>query len=179
MCSAGVTKLGGTGGFPGANRESTLFTYWILEVTYESSDGAQRARWQPRYRLENGTRFELVAEVKAADAAWAEAAASKSVERMLEFYDEEAVFIAQDGRVISGREGLRAAWTAFFGAPGIKLSWQAQVVRGSQSHDLAFSYGSWRFEQGASGQKTKQSGTYVFVWKRQADGKWKVLVDKP
>jgi uncharacterized protein (TIGR02246 family) len=126
-----------------------------------------------------GDSVQLVAEVKAADAAWAEAAESKSVERMLEFYDDEAVFIAQDGRVISGREGLRAAWTAFFGAPGIKLTWQAQVVRGSQSQDLAFSYGSWEIEQGPSGQKTKQNGTYVFVWRRQADGKWKVLVDKP
>ena len=126
-----------------------------------------------------GDSVQLVAEVKAADAAWAEAAKSKSIERMLEFYDDEAVFIAQDGRVISGREGLRAQWTAFFGAPGIKLTWQAQVVRGSQSQDLAFSYGSWEIEQGQSGQKTKQNGTYVFVWRRQADGKWKVLVDKP
>jgi uncharacterized protein (TIGR02246 family) len=126
-----------------------------------------------------GASVQLVAEVKAADAAWAEAAASKSVERMLEFYDEEGVLIVQDGTVISGREGLRAAWTAFFGTPGIELSWQAQVVRGSKSHDLAFSYGSWEIEQGPSGQKTKRTGTYVFVWKRQADGNWKVLVDKP
>jgi ketosteroid isomerase-like protein len=126
-----------------------------------------------------GDSAQLVAEVKSADAAWAEAAAAKSVERMLDFYDEAAVFIAQDGRVISGREGLRAAWTAFFGTPGIELSWQAHVVGGSQSRDLAFSYGSWEIEQGPSGQTTKRTGTYVFVWKKQADGKWKVLVDKP
>ena len=122
---------------------------------------------------------QLVAEVKAADAAWAEAAASKDVERILDFYDEDGVFIAQDGTVISGREGLRKAWTAFFGTPGIKLTWQARVVRGSQSQDLALSYGSWETEQGPLGQKTKRSGTYVFVWRRQPDGKWKVLVDKP
>ena len=126
-----------------------------------------------------GDLVRLVAEVRAADAAWADAAASKSVEGMLEFYDEEAVFIAQDGGVIRGRDCLRAAWTAFFDTPGITLSWQAQVVSGSKSHDLAFSYGSWEIEQGPVGQKTKRSGTYVFVWKRQADATWKVLVDKP
>lgn len=38
------------------------------------------------------------------------------VERMLEFYDEEAVFVAQDGKVISGLEDLRAACIA--SAPG-------------------------------------------------------------
>ena len=126
-----------------------------------------------------GDSANAVVEVKAADAAWAEAASSKSVERMMEFYDKEAVFIAQDGKVISGREGLKAAWTAFFSVPGITLSWQAHAVRESQAHDLAFSYGSWEIEQGPPGQKTKRSGTYVFIWKRQENGKWKVLVDKP
>ncbi len=38
----------------------------------------------------------VVAEVKAADAAWAEAAASKSAERVVEFYDDKGVFIGQD-----------------------------------------------------------------------------------
>jgi uncharacterized protein (TIGR02246 family) len=121
----------------------------------------------------------LVAEVKAADAAWAEAAASKSVDRMLEFYDDEAVFIRQDGKVISGLEDLRVAWTAFFAVPGIKLSWQVLEVKASQSRDLACSYGPWETEQGPPGQQTKQSGTYVFVWRKQPDGRWKVLVDKP
>jgi uncharacterized protein (TIGR02246 family) len=129
--------------------------------------------------VEEGDSGQLVAEVKAADAAWAQAAASRSVERVVDFYDEEGVFIAQDGTVISGREALRAAWTAFFDTPGMKLSWQTQVVRGAKSHDLAVSYGSWETEQGPPGQQTKQSGTYVFVWKKQVDGKWKVLVDKP
>ena len=98
---------------------------------------------------------------------------------MVDFYDEEGVFIAQDGAVISGREGLRAAWVAFFGTPGVDLTWQAQEVRASKSHDLAVSNGSWQIEQGPPGQKARRSGPYVFVWKRQADGRWKVLVDKP
>lgn len=122
---------------------------------------------------------QLVAEIKAADAAWAEAAASKSVERMLEFYDDEAVFIGQDGKVISGLADLRAAWTAFFAVPGIKLSWQVREVKAAQSRGLACSYGPWETEQGPPGQQTKQRGTYVFVWRKQTDGRWKVLVDKP
>ena len=121
----------------------------------------------------------LEAEIRAADTAWAEAAASKNVERMLEFYDQEGVFIAQDGRVISGREGLRAAWTAFFAVPGIRLSWQTLMVTGSRAHDLACSYGPWEVDQGLLDQQTRRTGTFVFVWRRQADGAWKVLIDKP
>ena len=122
---------------------------------------------------------QLVAEIMAADAAWAEVAASKSVERMLEFYDEEAVFIGQDGNVISGLENLRVAWTAFFAVPGLKLSWRASEVKASESQDLACSYGPWETERGPLGQQTTQRGTYVFVWRKQRDGRWKVLVDKP
>jgi uncharacterized protein (TIGR02246 family) len=121
----------------------------------------------------------LVAEIKAADAAWVEAAASKSVVRMLEFYDDEAVFIGQDGKVITGMENLRAAWTTFFAVPGIALSWKVHEVKASHSRDLACSYGPWETEQGPPGQQTKQSGTYVFVWRKQQDGRWKVLIDKP
>ena len=121
----------------------------------------------------------IIAEVKAADAGWAEAATSKSAERMVEFYDDKGVFIGQDGKVVCGRESLKAAWVAFFSTPGIKLTWQVQVVEVSQSGDVAVSYGPWQIEQGQLGQTITRAGTYVFVWKRQADGKWKVLVDKP
>jgi uncharacterized protein (TIGR02246 family) len=134
--------------------------------------------WARELRKERGAP-RLVAEIKAADAAWAEAAASKSVERMLEFYDDEAVFIGQDGKVVTGLENLRAAWTAFFAAPGIALRWKVQEVKASRSHDLAWSYGPWETEQGLPGQQTRRSGTYVFVWRKQPDGRWKVLVDKP
>ncbi len=126
-----------------------------------------------------GDAAHLVEEINAADAAWAQAAASKSVERVLEFYDDEAVFVRQDGKVITGREDLRTAWTTFFSVPGIKLSWEVLEVKASPSHDLAYSYGPWETEQGPPGQLTKQRGTYVFVWRKQPDGSWKVLVDKP
>lgn len=144
------------------------------------SEATDRASMQAtEASIREGDPSQLAAEVMAADAAWAEVAASKSVERMLEFYDEEAVFIGQNGTVISGLENLRVAWTAFFAVPGIKLSWKVVQVKASRSQDLACSYGAWETEQGPPGQQTKQNGVYVFVWRKQPDGRWKVLVDKP
>jgi ketosteroid isomerase-like protein len=45
--------------------------------------------------------------VRAADKAWAEAAASKDVDRMLSFYDKDATFIGETGNLITGKDDLR------------------------------------------------------------------------
>jgi len=117
--------------------------------------------------------------VRAADKAWAEAAASKDVDRMLSFYDKDATFIVTTGTLISGQEELRKLWNRFFTLPGYGLTWQAAKVEVSTSGDLAYSFGSWEQTEVRDGQPRKTKGTYLAVWKKQADGSWKVLIDKP
>jgi uncharacterized protein (TIGR02246 family) len=117
--------------------------------------------------------------IQAADRAWAEAAAAKDLQRMLSFYDDEATFIAISGAVITGKARLRELWERMFTTPGYKLNWQATKVEVSATGDLACSYGSWQQTQLKDGQPVTTNGTYLAVWKRQTDGSWKVLIDKP
>src|SRR5262245_54735597 len=56
--------------------------------------------------------------VRAADKAWAEAAASKDVDRMLSFYDKDATFIGETGALITGKEELLKLWNRLFTTPG-------------------------------------------------------------
>src|SRR5262245_15167289 len=117
--------------------------------------------------------------VRAADKAWAEAAASKDVDRMLSFYDKDATFIAQTGGLTTGKEELRKLWDRLFTLPGYELTWQAARVEVSAGGDLAYSFGSWEQTGLGDGQPRKTKGAYLAVWKQQADGSWKVLIDKP
>jgi uncharacterized protein (TIGR02246 family) len=117
--------------------------------------------------------------VRAADKAWAEAAASKDVDRMLSFYDKDATFIGETGALITGKEELRKLWDRLFTTPGYELKWQAAKVEVSTSGDLAYSFGSWEVTTVRDGQPRKTKGAYLAVWKKQADGSWKVLIDKP
>jgi uncharacterized protein (TIGR02246 family) len=117
--------------------------------------------------------------VRAADKAWAEAAASKDVDRMLSFYDKDATFIGETGALITGKEGLRKLWNRLFTMSGYELKWQAAKVEVSAGGDLAYSFGPWEVTVVRDGQPRKSKGAYLAVWKKQPDGNWKVLIDKP
>src|SRR5262245_8398117 len=108
--------------------------------------------------------------VRAADKAWAEAAASKDVDRMLAFYDKDATFIGETGVLITSKEELRKLWNRLFIMPGYELKWQAAKVEVSVSGDLAYSFGSWEVTVVRDGQLRKTKGAYLAVWKKQADG---------
>ena len=111
-----------------------------------------------------------------ADSAWAEAARSNNVDRMLSFYDTNAVFVGTNPATV-GIEQLRALWTRFFSMPGYKLTWKAD--RAEVSGDLGYSYGQWEQTAERDGKPRTTRGIYIAVWRKQADGSWKVLVDKP
>jgi len=120
----------------------------------------------------------LTEAVRQADMSWSEAAASNDVERMLAFYDENGAFLGTTPPT-TGSEPLRELWTRYFNMPGYKLSWKAESVEVSAAGDLAYSYGSWEQTVIRDGEPRTTSGTYLAVWKRQRDGSWKVLADKP
>ena len=116
--------------------------------------------------------------VRRADSAWAVAAASNDVDRMLSFYDAQAAFIGSTPATV-GHEALRTLWTRYFTSPGYHLSWKADRVEVAGSGDLAFSVGQWEQTMLVNGQPRTGHGIYVAVWRKQTDGTWKVLVDKP
>jgi uncharacterized protein (TIGR02246 family) len=117
--------------------------------------------------------------VRAADEAWASAAASKNVDRMLACYAPDAVFISRTRGLCTGHDALREAWATLFARPGYALTWRATTVAVSRAGDLADSVGAWERQEEQAGHVQTMTGTYVAVWKKQADGRWKVAVDKP
>lgn len=116
--------------------------------------------------------------VRQADSAWSVAAASNDIDRMLSFYDLRGAFVGTSPPTV-GHEALRALWTRYFTSPGYHLSWKADRVEVAASADLAYSYGQWEQTTLVNGQPRTARGIYVAVWRKQADGTWKVLVDKP
>lgn len=116
--------------------------------------------------------------VLAADSAWAAAAVARDAERFLALYDPEVTFIAPNGAITRG-EPLYARWRRVFAEPGYSLAWRAEAVTVSATGDLAYTAGPWREVHVRDGAPQIGEGRYVAVWRRQAAGQWKVLVDKP
>lgn len=70
--------------------------------------------------------------------------------------------------------GRQAAQSAIEARAG-KISWQPESSDISRSLDLAYSYGAYDLRS-ADG-KGNESGYYVHVWKRHADGRWKLVME--
>jgi hypothetical protein len=69
----------------------------------------------------------------------------------------------------------KAVWEART-ADKARLEWAPEVAEIASSGDLGYTSGPWRLTpEGAD--KPIAFGHYLTVWKKQADGKWSVLID--
>jgi ketosteroid isomerase-like protein len=141
---------------------------WKIVGGQESSASAQPAL-PPATAAPDGATTE--AAIRDADAAWAEAIASKSIDQTLAFYDPEAVTAGSAMFPARGLPALREHWTKLFARPDFALTWKADRVVVTESATVAYSAGTW------SMPGSNENGPYLAVWRKQTDGQWKVLVD--
>jgi hypothetical protein len=57
-----------------------------------------------------------------------------------------------------------------------KMTWHPLQSDVARSDDLGYTYGSYDL-QSVKGAASREKGYYVRVWKREADGEWKVVLD--
>lgn len=57
--------------------------------------------------------------------------------------------------------------------PNTNVIWEPLDAEASKSGDLGYSWGNWKFVL----PDTTYYGNYVTVWKKDTDGKWKMLLD--
>ena len=111
------------------------------------------------------------------DAQWSKAAAAKDVDGTVSYYSDDASLLGPNAPIASDKQGIRAAWASLLG-PDTSLSWQASKVEVSRSGDLAYVQGVYQMtSKDARGKPTSDTGKFVEVWKKQADGKWKTVAD--
>ena len=114
---------------------------------------------------------ELAVEVRSAEIAFAKTMADRSLASFLSYVAEEAVFFgAKEAR--RGKEAVGAAWSPYFEGEEAPFSWEPEFVEVLDSGSLAFSSGPVRDPDG------KVIGTFNSVWRRDAEGRWKVVFDK-
>jgi uncharacterized protein (TIGR02246 family) len=116
--------------------------------------------------------------VRDADAAGSKAAAAKDLEGYLAFYAEDASVFPPNAPMQTGKESMRKDLSEAMASPGFALSWQVNKVEASRGGDLAYSIGTYQGTMNdAKGRLVTERGKYVTVWKKQVDGKWKIVAD--
>jgi ketosteroid isomerase-like protein len=114
----------------------------------------------------------------AADAAWMKVYSAKDLEKSVAFFDNEGSMLPSNAPIATGKDALRKLIGSSFATPDYTLSWQANKVGVARSGELGYTSGTYDFNiKDASGKTISDKGKYLTVWKKEADGAWKVMLD--
>lgn len=113
--------------------------------------------------------------VRAADAAWAKAAAAHNVDEMVSYYADDAVVMPPNVAMATDKASQRTAWAQIL-SPGSDVTFSAGKTDAAASGDMVYDLGVYTIIKKASKGKaqTTDGGKYLAIWKKQADGSWKV-----
>lgn len=113
---------------------------------------------------------ELVAQVTAAEIAFAKTMTDRDFDAFLRFIAPEAVF-TNGGKPLRGKAAIGDFWKRFYTAPSPPFSWNPDLVVVLDSGTLAQSIGPVAAPGG------KVVSRFYSTWRLDADGQWRVVFD--
>ena len=116
------------------------------------------------------TNAELKEQVRRTEAAFAKTMADRDHAAFTKFLAAETVFLSS-GQATRGASAVAERWKRLFQAPQAPFSWAPEFVEVLDSGTLAMSSGPVRDPSG------KRIGTFNSVWRREAGGEWKIVLD--
>ncbi len=114
--------------------------------------------------------------VRCAEIAFSQSVEMRNREQFAALLDEDARFVSAS--VLQGSAAVVEAWSGFFEEDGPQLVWRPHIVEVAASGDLALSRGPYRLRgRNDKGEATESWGIYNSVWRKAADGRWRILFD--
>jgi ketosteroid isomerase-like protein len=106
---------------------------------------------------------------------WVQDLRTKQLEPILKFYAPDAAFLQPDGERIVGSVALRTLFQTIMASFNSDLTLHSQNLEASG--DLAYESGDFQetLTNVATGAKSNSKGSYVIIYKRQANGAWQIV----
>lgn len=124
------------------------------------------------------TRAADEAAIRAASDAWNQATTARDLDKSLSVYTDDAVLLPAKAPAAVGKDSIRKVWQGFLAAPVLQLTATTTGIDVARSGDLAVTRGTYKVvTTDNKGKPTTETGQFVIVWKKQADGSWKVVAD--
>ena len=118
------------------------------------------------------------AELQKLDEQWSAAAARNDLEATLSFYADDAVVLPGNAPIATDKKAIREIWAGMLG-PGTAVAWKVTRAEVAASGELGYLYGTYELtmRDAKGGPPVRDQGKLVEIWKKQADGAWKCIVD--
>ena len=109
---------------------------------------------------------------------WSKVAATRDVEKTLSYWADDATVISAGQPTLKGKQAIRQMVEGSFKNPSFKISWAPESVEISKSGDVGYmiEHDNLTVNDSTGNPKTQHYKS-VTVWKKQADGSWKNVVD--
>lgn len=102
--------------------------------------------------------------------------AAKDATGLAQHYTEDAVAFPPNEDRVAGRASVQKMWQGWIDAGLTDLTIKAAQVE--ESGNLAYEEGSYSIKiPGSDGKTSEEIGKYIVVWKKGADGEWRLHRD--
>jgi uncharacterized protein (TIGR02246 family) len=107
---------------------------------------------------------------------WLAAANKKDVSAMMDLYDENAVLMPKEEEPVIGKAAIGEYYKKLFANPNfvpftLTLDWNSFHLVG----DIAIATSTFEGDVTRNGKQIHFRGKNLLVWKKQADGSWKIF----
>jgi ketosteroid isomerase-like protein len=109
---------------------------------------------------------------------WAKAAASGNVDSVLAYWSDDAVVLQPDQPALVGKSAIRQMVVGSMKEPSFSITWEPERAVISEGGDMGYLIEHNRMTYSDSTGKARTfNGKVVTIWKKDANGNWKCVVD--
>lgn len=111
-----------------------------------------------------------------ADRAWNRTTAEKRLEGWMEYMADDIMLFS--GKPVVGKAAVREIFVPAFADATFELKWEPHHAEMFPSGNMGYTSGRYEMHgKDPSGKAVVNHGSYLTVWRKQADGSWKVVAD--
>jgi ketosteroid isomerase-like protein len=109
---------------------------------------------------------------------WNKAAEAKDLDAIVSYWSDDAITFSPNEEPVKGKDALRAMVAESLTMEGFSISWEPQSAHVSASGDLGYLLEKSKITYPDSlGNTVTIYNNTVTIWKKDADGNWKAVVD--
>jgi uncharacterized protein (TIGR02246 family) len=111
--------------------------------------------------------------IESVTAAWSEAFDARDWDGLAATYTEDALLLPPNSPAVEGREAIKAFFAGFPTVDSLDL----EIVEIDGRGDLAYVRGVYRMTIPSEGEAIVDTGKYIEIRRRDADGAWRLHLD--
>ena len=113
------------------------------------------------------------------EAQWNKDFAAKDADKIVAHYADDGVLMNPGMTASTGKAAIQKTIKDMVGDTALSLKFEATQVEVSKSGDVAYTHGNYTMTMTdpATKKVINDKGTYITVYKKQADGSWKAVED--